>query len=325
MFFNARTRRSRILIAVAAARTIILAVAVTLAMTVTTYDHTSPRAARARPRDRWPGTSTAARRSAWPCAFRRRPQPDDPKLLDILKQDDLHATFFVQGQGHIAKYPAILRRISDEGHEIGNHTWYHEVLTDINENDARQELARTQDAIEKITGTRPILMRPPEGRTNRKVAKICRDLGLAQVLWSVTAKDYETTDSALITKRVLDQTHRDGIILLHDLHQDVPAVPGIIKALKQRGYTIVTVSQLLAPPSPSPGWCTGPEPLQRRALMHQRSEQGCHPANASARFDAAPPKRSGSMKSSKVTSALVRPSRRVESGAELSARASATG
>ncbi|MFF4137396.1 polysaccharide deacetylase family protein [Streptomyces mirabilis] len=254
MFFNARTRRSRILIAVAAAAAVVLAVAVTLAMTVTTYDHTSPRAARGKASGSVAGNVDCRKAKCVALTFDGGPSLTTPKLLDILKQDDLHATFFVQGQGHIAKYPAILRRISDEGHEIGNHTWYHEVLTDINENDARQELARTQDAIEKITGTRPILMRPPEGRTNRKVAKICRDLGLAQVLWSVTAKDYETTDSALITKRVLDQTHRDGIILLHDLHKGtVPAVPGIIKALKQRGYTIVTVSQLLAPAKPQPG------------------------------------------------------------------------
>ncbi|WUS52723.1 polysaccharide deacetylase family protein [Streptomyces mirabilis] len=223
-------------------------------MTVTTYDHTSPRAARGKASGSVAGNVDCRKAKCVALTFDGGPSLTTPKLLDILKQDDLHATFFVQGQGHIAEYPEILRRISDEGHEIGNHTWYHEVLTDISENDARQELARTQDAIEKITGTRPILMRPPEGRTNRKVAKICRDLGLAQVLWSVTAKDYETTDSALITKRVLDQTHRDGIILLHDVHKGtVPAVPGIIKALKQRGYTIVTVSQLLAPAKPQPG------------------------------------------------------------------------
>lgn len=97
-------------------------------------------------------------------------------------------------------------------------------------------------------------MRPPQGRTDREVEKICRDLGMAQVLWSVTAKDYETTDPALITRRVLEQTHRDGIILLHDLHRGtVPAVPGIIRELQRRGYTIVTVSQLLAPAVAEPG------------------------------------------------------------------------
>ncbi|MEU9343179.1 hypothetical protein AB0D74_18430 [Streptomyces sp. NPDC048278] len=76
----------------------------------------------------------------------------------------------------------------------------------------------------------------------------------------------QTTDSALITERGLDQTHRDGIIPLHDLRKGtVPAAPGILRALKERGHTVVTVSQLLAPPSPSPGWSTGPEAPRRRS------------------------------------------------------------
>lgn len=254
MPLKARIRRSRIIIAVATAVAAVLAVALILGLTVTTYDHTSPRAARGKASGSVAGNVDCRKAKCVALTFDGGPSPTTPGLLDILKQENLHATFFVQGKGHIAKYPEILRRISAEGHEIGNHTWTHKDLTDIDVADARQELTGTQNTIEKVTGTRPILMRPPEGRTNRDVAKICKDLGLAQVLWSVTAKDYETTDSALITKRVLDQTHRDGIILLHDLHKGtVPAVPGIIKALKQRGYTIVTVSQLLAPAEPEPG------------------------------------------------------------------------
>ncbi|UXY17796.1 polysaccharide deacetylase family protein [Streptomyces cynarae] len=254
MPFITRTRRSRLLIAAPTVVAAVLAVALTLALTVTTYDHTSPRAARAEASGSVAANVDCRKAKCVALSFDGGPSPTTPRLLDILKLDGLHATFFVQGKGHIARYPDILRRISDEGHEIGNHTWNHRRLTDLDEDDARRELTRTQDAIERITGTRPVLMRPPEGRTNRKVAGLCRDLGLAQVLWSVTAKDYETTDSALITKRVLDQTHRDGIILLHDLHKGtVPAVPGIIKALEQRGYTIVTVSQLLAPAKPRPG------------------------------------------------------------------------
>ncbi|MFE5033735.1 polysaccharide deacetylase family protein [Streptomyces sp. NPDC056683] len=251
---NARTRRSRILIAVATAAAVVVAVAVTLALTVTTYEHTSPRAARDKASGTVTGDVDCRRAKCVALSFDGGPSPTTPKLLDILKQQHLHATFFVQGRGHISKYPGILRRIAQEGDEIGNHTWTHPRLTDLDEAGARAELTRTQNAIERITGTRPVLMRPPEGRTDRKVAKVCRELGLAQVLWSVTAKDYETTDSALITKRVLEQTHRDGIILLHDLHKGtVPAVPGILKALKRRGYTVVTVSQLLAPAKPQPG------------------------------------------------------------------------
>ncbi|MEU9503725.1 polysaccharide deacetylase family protein [Streptomyces sp. NPDC048196] len=186
--------------------------------------------------------------------FDAGPSENTNRLLDILKKEKVHATFFMLGKNHIAKRPAEVRRIDAEGHELANHTWSHQILTEIEPTEAKRELSRVQDAVRKITGKTPTLMRPPQGRTDDKVSEISKGLGLAQVLWSVTAKDYETNDSALITKRVLEQTERDGIILLHDIYRGtVPAVPGILKELKKRGYTIVTVSQLLSPAKPEPG------------------------------------------------------------------------
>lgn len=152
------------------------------------------------------------------------------------------------------KHPKTVRRMATEGHELANHTWSHRILTDLDAKGIRTELARTQDAIERVTGRKPTLMRPPQGRTDREVVRVSRELGLAQVLWSATAKDYSTTDSALITRRILDDADRDGIILLHDIYDGtVPAVPGIIAELKRRGYTFVTVPQLLAPGVAEPG------------------------------------------------------------------------
>ncbi|MFF8789002.1 polysaccharide deacetylase family protein [Streptomyces sp. NPDC015125] len=186
--------------------------------------------------------------------FDAGPSEHTDRLLDILKKEKVHATFFLLGQNHVDKRPAEVKRIDAEGHELANHTWSHQILTDIKPAEATRELSRVQDAVRKITGKTPKLMRPPQGRTDEKVSEISRQLGLAQVLWSVTAKDYQTNDSALITKRVLDQTERDGIILLHDIYKGtVPAVPGILKELKKRGYTVVTVSQLLSPAKPEPG------------------------------------------------------------------------
>ncbi|MGW8973769.1 polysaccharide deacetylase family protein [Streptomyces platensis] len=186
--------------------------------------------------------------------FDAGPSEHTDRLLDILKKEKVHATFFMLGENHVEKRPAEVKRIDAEGHELANHTWSHQILTDIPAASAKREMSRLQDAVRKITGKTPRLMRPPQGRTDETVSKISKDLGLAQVLWSVTAKDYQTNDSALITKRVLEQTERDGIILLHDIYRGtVPAVPGILKELKKRGYTIVTVSQLLSPAKPQPG------------------------------------------------------------------------
>ncbi|MFF3711008.1 polysaccharide deacetylase family protein [Streptomyces phaeochromogenes] len=182
------------------------------------------------------------------------PSEPTPKLLDILKEKKVHVSFFLQGKGHTDTYPDTVLRMSREGHEIANHTWSHKVLTELSAEEIEAEMKPVQDDVRRITGRAPVLMRPPQGRTSDDVSAVMRKLGLAQVLWSVTAKDYATTDTALITRRVLDQTRRDGIVLLHDRHKGtVPAVPGIIDSLRRRGYTIVTVSQLLAPASPEPG------------------------------------------------------------------------
>ncbi|GHJ29235.1 MULTISPECIES: polysaccharide deacetylase family protein [Streptomyces] len=186
--------------------------------------------------------------------FDAGPSENTPRLLDILKREHAHATFFMLGKNHIVKHPDLVHRIADEGHELANHTWSHKILTKTDSDEVRTEISRVQDAVAKLTGSKPLLMRPPQGRTDERVSKICRELGVAQVLWSVTAKDYQTTDSALIRKRVLDQTKRDGIILLHDIYKGtVPAVPGILADLKKEGYTVVTVSQLMAPATPEPG------------------------------------------------------------------------
>jgi peptidoglycan-N-acetylglucosamine deacetylase len=186
--------------------------------------------------------------------FDAGPSENSARLLDILKEKQVPATFFLLGKRHIEKYPELVRRMAAEGHEVASHTWDHKILTRIRPEQIREELERPNDAIEHLTGHRPTLMRPPQGRTNATVHEICRELGMSEVLWSVTAKDYLTTDSHLITERVLAQASRDGIILLHDLYKGtVPAVPGIIDALKERGYVFVTVPQLLAPGKPEPG------------------------------------------------------------------------
>lgn len=186
--------------------------------------------------------------------FDAGPAKDTPRLLDILKKEKVPATFFLLGRNHVLKHPGTVRRIEAEGHEVANHTWTHEILTGMKPAEIRAELEKTQDAIARITGRKPRLMRPPQGRTDDTVSKVCKELGLSQVLWSATAKDYSTNDSALITKRILDQAGKDGVILLHDIYKGtVPAVPGIIDALKKRGYTFVTVPQLMAPAEPEPG------------------------------------------------------------------------
>ncbi|MBL1097215.1 polysaccharide deacetylase family protein [Streptomyces coffeae] len=251
-----------------------LVTAVTLALSLSgcgaSYDTTAPRSARedavkdqqSKADAKNTPVDTADGKKVVDCSkakcvaltFDAGPSENTPRLLKILKKNQVHATFFMLGKNHIEKHPDLVRRIADEGHELANHTWSHKILTKSDDDVVRSEINRVQKAVKKLTGRTPLLMRPPQGRTDERVSKISRELGVAQVLWSVTAKDYQTTDSALIKKRVLEQTDRDGIILLHDIYKGtVPAVPGILKALKKRGYTVVTVGQLLAPAAAEPG------------------------------------------------------------------------
>lgn len=193
--------------------------------------------------------------------FDAGPSVRTPQILAILNKYHVHATFFTLGKNHVRKHPEMVREMAAQGDEIETLTWSHQILTKISASEVRKEITEGRDAVEKVTGVRPTLLRPPQGRTNDKVTGIARDLGMAEVEWSANGADYKTTDSELIAKRILKQTKRDGIILLHDLvdttgrgyNGTVASVAPIISTLQSRGYTFVTVSQLLAPGTPVPG------------------------------------------------------------------------
>lgn len=163
-------------------------------------------------------------------------------LLDILKQYDVKATFFVQGVNVDAR-PELVARAHQEGHEIGNHTYDHKNLTKISMDEVNEQINKTADAVERACGVRPTLLRPPYGATTYKL----RDqLTVPVIKWSVEPADSFTKDTAQIVKTVLNDTHDGDIVLLHDTHNyTVAAVPQIIEGLREKGFTFVTVTELL--------------------------------------------------------------------------------
>jgi peptidoglycan-N-acetylglucosamine deacetylase len=262
---NATARRIR--------RPAVLAATAALAAALTGcngYDATTPAEARSQART---GVEPAAfaRGAEGPVDCRKArcvaltfdtgPSARTPQILAILRRYHVHATFFTLGKNHVMKYPATVRQMAAQGNELETLTWDHRILTKISKADVREEIVKGREAVEKVAGVRPTLLRPPQGRTSDTVTAVARSLGMAEVEWSATASDYATDDSALITRRILAGTRRDGIILLHDrvdptdhgYNGTVQAVPGIISGLQHRGYTLVTVAQLLAPGHPQPG------------------------------------------------------------------------
>ena len=172
------------------------------------------------------------------------PVPGTAKLLDTLKANKAHATFFVLGS-QVATNADILKREVAEGNEVGNHTYTHATLAGAPMAKIEEEIAKTQDAIKLVLGTSPVLLRPTYGATDKQLDAVAKQDNLAQILWTVDTDDWRDHNSALIEKRVLKGAKPGHIILMHDVRPTtVAAVPNILKKLAAQGYTFVTVSEL---------------------------------------------------------------------------------
>ncbi|WP_052423016.1 polysaccharide deacetylase family protein [Nonomuraea candida] len=181
------------------------------------------------------------------------PGAHTPALLKTLAKARAKATFFLVGK-RVEERPEIARQIVARGHAIGNHTYSHAELTARLDGDILDELKVTQEVIEKATGRRPDMFRPPYGRTDERVLRAAGEAGLSEILWTHTTLDWSLKDTAKIKATVLKQARRDGVILMHDVvPQTVRAMPGILKELRKRGYHLVTVPVLLRGERPKPG------------------------------------------------------------------------
>ena len=170
-----------------------------------------------------------------------------PRLLDILKERGIRATFFVVGR-NVAEYPDIVRRMDSEGHEIANHSWSHPALTQMGTEGLRKQIENTNDAIEKITGKRPSLMRPPYGATSSTLnRRFTEDYRLKVILWSVDPLDWKYRNANRVYSSITQNTQPGSIILAHDIHATtVAAMPSTLDALTAKGYKFVTVSELIS-------------------------------------------------------------------------------
>jgi peptidoglycan/xylan/chitin deacetylase (PgdA/CDA1 family) len=181
------------------------------------------------------------------------PGPYTRTLLDTLAAQHVEVTFFLIG-GNIRGREAVVRRELADGHAIGDHTWSHPDLSRLPERAVRSQLSRTLTEISRVTGAPTRLMRPPYGATDRHVGAVARRLKLTQIVWSVDTNDWLDRNSAIVAHRAISRAHRGDIILMHDIHPTtVKAVPKILRGLRKRGFTFVTVPQLLAAHPLKPG------------------------------------------------------------------------
>ena len=175
------------------------------------------------------------------------PDPEfTPSILDILKQHQTTATFFCIGE-KINENPEILKRISAEGHLVGNHSFSHHVFFDFfTQNNMVREIRTTNRAVEKLIQKRMFFFRPPYGVTTPVLNKAVKLSKVIPVGWSLRTLDTISRDPDKLIKKVKDNLREGDIILLHDTGRvTAEALPGIIHNIREKGFKIVRVDELL--------------------------------------------------------------------------------
>jgi len=180
-----------------------------------------------------------------PCiaiTFDDGPSTHTTKLLDILKEHKVKATFFVLGKSAQVQKNTLLRAYK-EGHQIGNHSWDHKDLKKLSEEEIISQINKTNEVISNITGEEVRVMRPPYGSFNDIVKS---KVNMPIILWNLDPLDWKDRDASIVAKR-MSEGDRNGIVLAHDIHKStVEAMPEVISNLKAKGYHLVTIDNLFS-------------------------------------------------------------------------------
>lgn len=171
---------------------------------------------------------------------------DTENLINILKEYDVPATFFVVG-AWVDKYPESVKQLSDAGHQVQNHSNTHPYMTGLSSQQMINELESCNQKIEAITGTRPTLFRPPYGDYNNSVIETVESVNMYAIQWDTDSLDWrDDATSESICKRVTSKVKNGSIVLFHNDAEHTPeALPTILKCLKDEGYEFVFISDLI--------------------------------------------------------------------------------
>jgi peptidoglycan-N-acetylglucosamine deacetylase len=169
--------------------------------------------------------------------------PQTENVLDTLKKHNVKATFFVIGK-HVFRHEALIKRMVEEGHSIGSHSYSHDHWIDLwGTAKLERDILQSMATIQYVTGKPVKLFRPPYGVTTPNFAHVLKKLKLQSVGWNVRSYDTSTLDTDKVLARVLQQTRNGSVILLHDRLDKTPALlDKLIPALKEKGFEFVTIN-----------------------------------------------------------------------------------
>ena len=164
------------------------------------------------------------------------------RLLDGLKERNVKATFFLIGE-NAKENPELVKRLDEEGHLIGNHTYHHVEITKVSDEEAKKEILDTNKVITSITGKSVEYIRPPFGLWQRNLEM---EIEVLPVMWTIDPLDWTTENVDEIVNKVVTEAEENDIILLHDCYDSsVDAALRIIDILQKKGFEFVTVDQLI--------------------------------------------------------------------------------
>ncbi len=169
-----------------------------------------------------------------------------PEVLKLLSKYNAKATFFCIGQ-EVEKHPDVLKSIVGEGHIVGNHSYTHNYFINFKSTKGWiTELQKTDEIIEKVTQTKPILFRPPFGVTTPHLAQALKATGHRVIAWDIRSFDTVLKNPEVISKRLTYKIKPGSVILLHDNHPNIENIlERLLQFLQENGYQMVTINQLL--------------------------------------------------------------------------------
>lgn len=167
-----------------------------------------------------------------------------PQMLDILKQYNVKATFFLGGTW-VKQYPELANNIAQQGHEIGSHGYSHPHPDRLSKSGNLKDIQKAEEVIIQATGVKPKLYAPPYGERGPAVLQAADEASYRTILWSVDTIDWQLPPPEVIVNRVTEKVSNGAIILMHPTAPTVKALPQIIERLKKEGYQMVPVSKLI--------------------------------------------------------------------------------
>ncbi|MBD1922780.1 polysaccharide deacetylase family protein [Microcoleus sp. FACHB-831] len=206
------------------------------------------------------------------------------QILDILKKNNIKATFFWVGQV-LQEYPHIAKKVVDDGHAIANHTWHHWYRR-MDEATAASEIDRTADLIYKTTGARTSIFRPPGGMMNNGLVAYAQKKNYVIAMWSSDSIDYRPFSPDRLVHNMLKNAKPGGILLMHDGGGDrsrtVKALPRLISELRKQGYKFVTLTELLEMQDKEEKLVTAAKPAIATPATQEASPRGDGDSNSQA-------------------------------------------